>query len=206
MNVYNKWVNAQYMCACMLPLVLQVRLLLHALPGPSQPEWTCTGREHPLLLHLKYMQTNTFHFHSDLLLFLLSEQSRKWFTTYLQPASCRNRQSGTSGSSCRGAAACPSNLTPEINWTCFFTYAFFLTTHFIGREKRDFPKDDSQLWGVFIPQSDLEVFLHGFSDMCDVMRRSDQVVSGIKHRLHRQMSYPESWEIERRLKSFRFSP
>lgn len=136
---------------------------------------------------------------------LLSEQSRKWFITYLQPASCRNRQSGTSGSSCRGAAACPSNLTPEINWTCFFTYAFFLTTHFIRREKRDFPKDDSQLWGVFMPQSDLEVFLHGFSDMCDVMRRSDQVVSGIKHRLHRKMRDPESWETERRLKSFRSS-
>lgn len=69
-NVYNKWVNAQYtcVCVCVLPLVLQVRLLLHALPGPSQPEWTRTGREHPLLLHLKHMQTNTFHFHSDLLL------------------------------------------------------------------------------------------------------------------------------------------
>lgn len=72
-NVYNKWVNAQYtcVCVCVLPLVLQVRLLLHALPGPSQPEWTRTGREHPLLLHLKHMQTNTFHFHSDLLLFFV---------------------------------------------------------------------------------------------------------------------------------------
>lgn len=41
-------------------------------------------------------------------------------------------------------------------------------------------------------QSDLEVFLHGFSDVCDVVRRSDQVVFGIEHRLHRQVSDPES--------------
>lgn len=40
--------------------------------------------------------------------------------------------------------------------------------------------------------SDLEVGLHGFLDMCDVMRRCNQVVFGIKHRLHGQMSDPVS--------------
>ena len=45
-------------------------------------------------------------------------------------------------------------------------------------------------------RSDLEIFLHGFSDVGDVMRRSDQVVSGIEHRLHRQMGHPERWETE----------
>lgn len=58
------------------------------------------------------------------------------------------------------------------------------------REKFDFPLNDEHIL-LFSWQSDLEVFLHGFSDEHDVMRRSHQVVSGIKHRLHRQMGDPE---------------
>lgn len=51
--------------------------------------------------------------------------------------------------------------------------------------------------GLFLlPQMDLEVLLHGFSDMCDIMGGGDQVVFGIEDRLHRQTSDPESWGTE----------
>lgn len=48
---------------------------------------------------------------------------------------------------------------------------------------------------------DLEILLHGFLGMCNVMRRSHQVVFAVKHHLHRQMSDPVSWGTERCLRS-----
>ena len=115
------------------------------------------------------------------ILFFWTEPSREWRTAYLQPASCRIQQSGTSGSSCIGAAACPSDLTPGMNWTYF-------------SERNLTPWNDEHILSLV---SDLEVFLHGFSDKRDVVRRSHQVVSGIEHRLHRQMGDPECWETDR---------
>lgn len=68
-----------------------------------------------------------------------SEPSRKRFTEYLRPASCRTRQSGTSGSSCRGVAACPSDLTPEAATRDGFQECIFpTTTYCISAEKPDF--------------------------------------------------------------------
>lgn len=58
-------------------------------------------------------QIQTFKLTLLLLLCLNNALVRKWGAAYLQPVSCRIQQSMTSGSFCRGAAACPSTPTPK---------------------------------------------------------------------------------------------
>lgn len=89
-----------------LPLALRVRWLSRDSPRPSQPARRRTGREHLPPRHLKRNKTPCGY-----AAFLPIRVRR--VRTDLRPASCRNRQSGTSGSPCRGVVACPSSLTPE---------------------------------------------------------------------------------------------
>lgn len=42
-----------------------------------------------------------------------------------------------------------------------------------------------------VGESDLEILLHGFSNMRSVVRGRGQVVPGVEHRLHGQVSDPE---------------
>lgn len=98
--------------------------------------------------------------------------------SYLQPPSCRTLQNETSGSFCRDVAACPSDLTPTINRVLPIRRYRCVCRHI-----------SPNFW-----DSDLEVLLHGFSNMRGIVRRSDQFVFAVEHCLHSQVSYPEGWE------------
>lgn len=126
----------------------------------------------------------TFNTHTQSLTFTLLfnlslfKADQEVTPSYLQPTSCRTLQNETSGSFCRDVAACPSDLTPTISRVLPIRRYRSVCQHI-----------SPNFWG-----SDLEVLLHGFSNMRGVVRRSDQVVFGVEHRLHSQVSYPEGWE------------